>query len=302
MPMRSLILAAALVVSAAFASSAHAAPNVLVSIKPLHSIVAAVMENAGTPELLLGGAASPHSYALKPSDAEKLARSEVIFWVGPQLENFLERPLANLAPRARIIALAGAQGVRLLPARRGGAWDADPDEGESGTDGHIWLDPDNGIAIARAAAAALGAADPPHVRLYAANAEAFAQRVKQLDAGLARRLTPVRARPYIVFHDAYHYFENHYGLKPVGSVTVASDRPAGTRRIEQIHARIKGAQVACVFSTPQFSPRLIAALTEGTAARTASLDDLGANIAPGPRAYETLLSEIAGTLVSCLDR
>jgi zinc transport system substrate-binding protein len=126
--------------------------------------------------------------------------------------------------------------------------------------------------------------------------------VKRLDAVLAQRLAPIRDRPYIVFHDAYRYFEAHYGLKPVGSVTVASDRPPGTRRIEQIHARIKEAQVACVFSTPQFSPRLVGALTEGTTAKTAALDDLGANIASGPNAYEALLNDLASTLVSCLGR
>src|SRR5258705_3350934 len=127
-------------------ANAHAAPNVLVSIKPLHSIVAAVMEGAGAPELLLTGAASPHSYALKPSDARKIARAEVIFWTGPVLETFLETPLANLGRRARIVPLGDAQGVTRLPARKGGVWEADEDDDHSGgIDGHLWLDPRNGI-------------------------------------------------------------------------------------------------------------------------------------------------------------
>jgi zinc transport system substrate-binding protein len=299
--MRAFVLAAVLLV-VALPASAQPAPKVLVSIKPIHSIVAVVMERGGTPELLLTGAASPHSYALKPSDAEKIWDSDVIFWVGPVLENFLATPLANLAPRARKVALLDSPGVKVRPARKGGPWDADPDEGESGIDGHIWLDPDNGIAIARAVAQALSSADPSRARLYADNAEAFAQRLRQLDAQIARRLAPVRTRPYIVFHDAYRYFEDHYGLKPVGSVTVASDRPPGTRRIETIHSRIKSTNVACVFSTAQFSPRLVAALIEGTSVNSAPLDDLGAGIAPGPNAYERLLSSIAETVVSCLGR
>jgi zinc transport system substrate-binding protein len=298
--MRALLVAIALAVSTA--TGAAAAPKVLVSIKPIHSIVSAVMGDAGAPELLLSGAASPHSYALKPSDAEKIARSDIVFWIGPQLENFLERPLASLATRARAVALIEAPGVIVRAARRGGAWDADPDESERGIDGHIWLDPENGIAIARAAAAALGSADPGHAGLYAANAEAFAQRLKSLDAELSKRLGPIRTRPYIVFHDAYRYFEDHYGLRPVGSVTVASDRPPGTRRIEQIHARIRAADVTCVFSTAQFSPRLVTALTDGTRAKTAPLDDLGSRLQPGSGAYEALLSDVAGTLLSCLGR
>lgn len=283
-------------------STAHAAPapNVLVSIKPLHSIVAAVMDGVAAPELLLTGAASPHSYALKPSDARKIARADVIFWTGPVLETFLETPLATLAAKARVIALADAPGVTRLQARRGGVWEADDDEPSGGIDGHVWLDPRNAIAMAGAIARDLAAADAPHAQLYAANSDSFARRVMRLDAELARGLAPVRGRPYLLFHDAFHYFEAHYGLSPMGAVTVASDRPPGVRRVEILRARIKAAGAICVFSTPQFSPRLLPALTEGSAARTAVLDDFGADIPPGPRLYEALLARIAETLRSCL--
>src|SRR5258706_14670808 len=158
-------------------AAAHAAPapDVLVSIKPLHSIVAAVMDGAGTPELLLTGAASPHSYALKPSDARKIARAEVIFWTGPVLETFLETPLTNLAPRARIVALGDAEGVTRLQARKGGVWEADEDEDHSGgIDGHVWLDPRNAVAMAATIAQTLGITDSSHSKLYAANSEMFA--------------------------------------------------------------------------------------------------------------------------------
>jgi zinc transport system substrate-binding protein len=284
-------------------ASAHAAPapDVLVSIKPLHSIVAAVMEGAGAPELLLTGAASPHSYALKPSDARKIARAEVIFWTGPVLETFLETPLANLAPRARVVALSDAEGVTRLPARKGGVWEADEDDDHArGIDGHVWLDPRNAVAMAAAVARTLAVAEPSRTKLYAANSEAFARSVMRLDAQLARTLEPVRGRPYLLFHDAFHYFEARYGLSPMGAVTVASDRPPGVRRVEILRAKIKAAGAICVFSTPQFSPRLLPALTEGSPARSAVLDDLGADIPPGPRLYEALLAQIAEQLRSCL--
>jgi zinc transport system substrate-binding protein len=287
---------------ALFAAPAEAAPEVLASIKPIHSIVAAVMEGAGTPELLLTGAASPHSYALKPSDAQKIARADVIFWIGPTLETFLETPIANLGSYARVVALADAPGVKLLRARKGGVWGEDPDEDQTGIDGHIWLDPDNAVAIARAAARTLAAADPERAQVYGANAEGFARRVMRLDAELSGELAPLRLRPYLVFHDAYHYFEAHYGLSPAGAVTVASERPPGVRRVEELRARIKRAGPICIFSTPQFSPRLVLALTEGSAARTAVLDDMGADLAPGPAFYEALLRRIAGSIRSCLMR
>jgi zinc transport system substrate-binding protein len=286
---------------AAFAAKADAAPEVLVSIKPIHSIVASVMEGAGEPQLLLQGAASPHSYALKPSDARAIAHAEVIFWVGPELENFLAGPLAKLAPRARRVALAGSPGLIRLPARNGGVWEHDADEPASlGIDGHIWLDPNNGAAIARIAARVLGEADPAHAGAYSANAEAYAARLTALDQGLAIELKPMRGRPYILFHDAYQYFEAHFGLTPLGAVTVASERPPGVRRIEELRARIKSSGAICVLSTPQFTPRLVTALTEGTRARTAAIDDLGAGIPMGPSLYETLLTRIADSFGSCL--
>jgi zinc transport system substrate-binding protein len=162
------------------------------------------------------------------------------------------------------------------------------------------LDPRNAIAMAGAIARTLAAADASHAELYRANSEAFAQRVMRLDAELARSLAPVRGRPYLLFHDAFHYFEARYGLSPMGAVTVASDRPPGVRRVEILRARIKVAGAICVFSTPQFSPRLLPALTEGSAARSAVLDDLGADIPAGPRLYEALLARIAESLRSCL--
>ena len=122
----------------------------------------------------------------------------------------------------------------------------------------------------------------------------------RLDTQLARNLKPAGATSYLLFHDAFHYFEAHYGLSPMGAVTVASDRPPGVRRVEILRARIKAAGAICVFSTPQFSPRLLPTLTEGSAARSAVLDDFGADIPPGPRLYEALLARIAQSLQSCL--
>ncbi len=285
------------------AQAAQSPPKVLVSIKPIHSIVAAVMGKTSSPGLLLTGNASPHSYALKPSDARKIASADVIFWVGPVLETFLERPFATLAPHARIMALSDAEGVLRLPARSGGLWEGDSDyhpDPLATIDGHDWLDPRNAAAMAHAVARALGKRDPERAVIYAANADAFETRMQRLDNELARLLAPVRSRPYIVFHDAFHYFELRYGLSPAGAVTVAEDRPVGARRIEMIHHKIKQTRAICVFSTPQYPPRLVTALTEGTSSRVGMLDDLGSDIPPGPALYETLMRRLADALVACL--
>jgi zinc transport system substrate-binding protein len=294
-------LALALLATALPARAREQSVPVLASIKPVHSIASAVMEGAGTPELLLAGGASPHSYALRPSDAEKLSHARVIFWIGPELETFLVSPLKNVA-RGRVVALGQAPGVTRLAARQGGLWDADADGHEhgGGIDGHLWLNPANGAAMAQAIAAALAAEDPARAALYRGNAQRFTAKMTALDAELAQRLRPLKGRPYIVLHDAFHYFESRYGLTPAGAVTVAADRPVGARRIADIRGRINQGRIACVVLPPQFPSRLADALTEGSPVRRVQLDDLGAALPAGPGLYEALLRQMGAGLASCL--
>jgi len=287
---------------------AGAAPRVAVSLKPLHSLVAAVMEGAGSPELILRGASSPHTYSLRPSEARLLEEADMVFWAGGALEAFLEKPLAALGSRARIVTLLQAPGVALLPARRGGAWDDDAQHGgvgesapeEASADGHLWLDPANAKAIARAAADVLGQVDPANRGRYAANAVRLAARIDALDAELVVRIAPVRGVPYVVFHDAYQYFERHYALRPAGSVAVSPERTPGARRVREIREKIRGLRARCVFGEPQFPPALLATLTEGTEARTGVLDPLGADLSPGPDAWFALMRSLGGSLATCL--
>ena len=276
-------------------------PSVLVSIKPVHSLVAAVMEGVGTPALLIGGAASEHSYALKPSDAHKIATAGLVFWIGPDLETFLATPLANLAADAKVIALGHANGVHRLTARAAGLWTALPKQAAGGrTNPHVWLDPDNAIAMTRAIAAALSQADPAHAPRYAANAAKEIGRIGALDRRLAAELAPVRTRPYIVFHDAYPYFEAHYRLNAIAAVTVEPERPVGPRRIATLRDAIDAGKALCIFREPQFSPAVIQTLARGTAARIGVLDPLGADNLAGPDLYPALMSALAGSLVQCL--
>lgn len=290
--------------------SAAAVPRVAVSVKPLHALVAGVMEGVGAPELVLRGAGSPHTYSLKPSEARLLERAEVIFWVGGALEAFLERPLAALASRAKVVAVLRAPGIAALPARRGGVWG--DEEGQAGhdealhdadadaLDGHLWLDPANAKAIARAAADALGQADPANSGRYQLNADRLAARIDALDREVAALLAPVRAVPYVVFHDAYQYFERRYALRAVGSIAVSPERAPGARRVREIREKIRRLGARCVFGEPQFPPALLATLTEGTGARTGELDPLGAALAPGPDAWFALMRSLAASLADCL--
>jgi len=310
----------AVLLAGARTPSAATAPAVVASIPPAHSLVAAVMEGAGRPVLLVRGQGSPHAWQLRPSDARTLARADVVFWIGPRLETFLVRPLETLAGGARVVRLDASPGISRLPARAAGTFALDAgthahghahndgahghgaDEDAARHDPHVWLDPRNGARMAAHVAHVLGAVDAPNAARYRANADAFAARLRALDRALERRLRPLRDQPFVVFHDAYRYFEHRYGLRAAGAVTVGPQRLPSARQVNALRDRIDAAGVRCVFREPQFEPRLIDTLTEGTSAGTGVLDPLGAGLEPGPELYPTLLERLADSIVECLGR
>lgn len=324
MSARSLCLAAALLASSAGGPGAlqAAAPQVVASIKPIHSLVAGVMQGVGEPALLVKGAGSPHSYSLRPSEARALNDADLVFWVGEQLETFLVKPLDTLADQAVVVELGEAEGVLRLPTREGGMWEAyahdehggaaeeehehqdEPGHEEAHAHGrldmHLWLDPRNAAAMVGAIVGALGQADPAHAALYDANGRQLEARLGQLDHELEARLAGVGERPFLVFHDAYQYLERRYGLNAVGSITVDPQRRPGARRLGELRAKVQELQVVCVFAEPQFEPALVDTVIEGSAARKGVLDPLGAALAAGPDHYFELMNGLAVALVDCL--
>lgn len=291
---------------------AQAEPRVVASIKPIHSLVAGVMEGIGTPALIVQGAGSPHTYSLRPSEARALNRADLVFWIGPVYESFLERPLSGLPAGVEIVRLMDAPGIRTLPAREGGAWEEDEHDHahdhasgpipDAEVDGHLYLDPENAKAIVRAIVAALSARDTANAGRYAANGERMLSRLDALDAELRDTLAPVRGKPFIVFHDAYQYLEQRYGLNAVGSVTVSPERLPGARRLHLLREKIAALKAVCVFAEPQFEPALVQTITEGTSAKIATLDPLGTALPPGPDAYAEILRGLGRSLVDCLGR
>jgi zinc transport system substrate-binding protein len=247
---------------------------------------------------------------LRPSDARALSAAKLVVWAGPGLEAFLVKPLGALAARARVLTLTEAPGMVLLERRDGGAFEtgAEPERdghdhrhGHSGpVNPHLWLDPRNAMEISRQAAAALAELDPGHAPRYAANAARLIARLEVLDRELTARLGPVAEIPFAVFHDAYPYLEARYALRALGALTVDPAVPPGARRLAEMRALLVERGAACVFAEPQFNPALIAAMTEGSGARVATLDPLGAALTPGPEAYFVLMRDLAEALVRCL--
>ncbi len=286
------------------AKSVWAAPDVAVSIKPLHSLVASVMDGIAEPHLILKGYGSPHAVQLRPSGAAALDNADVIFWIGPSLERFLIDPINNLGKDALHVALLDVPGIMTLPVREGGVWVGSPANNhqrlDKVSDPHIWLSPAHAKQMVRAIVDSLVQIDQKNSEIYRNNGTRLWVRIDNMVHDIAAKLESVADTPYIVFHDAFQYFEHAFGLSPVGSVVVNPDRPPGPRRLAEIRRVIMTTGAKCVFSEPQFESAIVAAVTEDTSAKHGILDPLGAGVSAGPDAYFQLMASNARAVASCL--
>ena len=292
------------------AAPAGAAPKVVASIVPVHAIVAAVMGEKGTPELLLSGQMSEHAASLSPQQLAALAGADLIFMATPNVEIRLGQISGSEAVEGKaFVALAEAPGVSHLKLREGGPWEAhdheeagniEGAEGVSAYNGHVWLSPANAKAMAATVAAELAKADPGNAAAYAANAAAFAEESDRLQVEIAAQLAPVKDKPFIVFHDAYPYFEQAFGLSAVGSIADSTAEPPSAKRLGEIRAKLAATGAGCVFREPQFDDRFAATVVEDSSARLGVLDAVGADLTPGPGAYFQLMRNLAASLKTCL--
>ena len=457
----SLILSSTLISTLTF--TAQAEINVVTSVKPVHSLVSGVMEGVGTPDLIVEGAASPHTYSLKPSQAKQLEEADLVFWMGHELESFLEKPLEAITSKAKVIELIDSPGLKKLDMREGGAFDehgheedgehseeghdehageghafewagvfklpagdytwtfakvdgdyADPmmkmvflptsSDGEEGIeeqeevaerlirsqssvkrnhdgrltpneenayqlvfdasrnvtelritiknegayafftehmpfefeadehflknasgkdieptaqepeaghhhhhghgefDVHVWLDPENAKVLVQEIKQALVELDPGNAGTYEANAKNLMVKLDRLISEISSTLASSKGKGFVVFHDAYQYFEERFGMTAVGSITVSPEVVPGASRIRELKDKIVELDAHCVFSEPQFQPKIVFTVAEGTQANTGVLDPLGASIADGPELYFNLIRDMANSLQECLSK
>lgn len=327
----SILLLSAALLTATGANAA--APDVVVSIKPIHSLAASIMKGVGEPELIVDGAASPHTFTLKPSNARALESADMVFWIGHGMEAFLEKPLQALAADATIVTLEDAPNLEKLPFREGGAFEAhdhghddhhehgeeahhehgdeskqeahdhhdhESDHQHGAFDTHLWLDPMNAKTLAVEIEKQLVQVDPENAGIYQANGAELRRQIDALDDELRTMLAPVKDKPFIVFHDAYQYFEHHYGMRVAGSVTVSPETMPGADRVSQIHQKVTQLGATCVFTEPQFEPKLVNVVLEGTPARSATLDPAAATLEAGPGLYFELMRAMAKSMKDCL--
>jgi zinc transport system substrate-binding protein len=281
-------------------------PLVVATIKPLHSLVAGVMDGVGAPKLLLPAGSSPHTYALKPSDAKAIAAADLIVWIGPDLEMYLAKPLSDRAVKSKTLTLLREASIQRHARREGGIWadheSSAPAHGHGAYDPHLWLDPENGRRTATAVAARLATIDPDNASRYGANAARVRSEIDIVEAEIAAALAPLRRERYLVFHDGYQYFERRFGLSAAGAILIDPDRPPGAGRMNALRGRVASGDIRCVFAEPQFAAERVAALVQGTDAKVGTLDPYGTSVAEGPAGYPQMLRTLAASLRDCLAR
>ncbi len=275
-------------VCAFFVMPAAAEIKVVVSIKPLHSLVAAVMKGVGEPALLLSANTSPHDANLKPSSAKMLQNADLVFWVGGELETFLEKALSTISVNTDVTSVLELKGLNFPPSR--------PDSKNP----HIWLDTQNALIILQAVEKKLIEFDPANANKYRANRLEMADRVLQLEREIDQQLRPVRNSAFLTFHDAFRHFENRFSLLRGSTITSNPEVKPGAGRIYELQKIIRDKNIKCIFSEPQFDKRIVDLLREKTRANTASLDPLGNSLDSGIELYPTLLRKIATGFTNCL--
>jgi len=295
----------AFVASFLLIGSAQAEVKVLTSIKPLQLIAAAVQDGVAIPEVLLPPGASPHNYALRPSDVRKVQSVDLLYWIGPDMEDFLPRVLnGRTLPSVAVQDLPGLKLRRFAEDSHSHAEEADEhdhDHRPGSLDAHLWLSPVNARVIASKMAADLSAADPANAARYQSNLKAFDERLDALDLRLKARLAGIAGKPYFVFHEAFDYFEDAYGLKHTGVFSVAAEVQPGAQHVAAMRARLQEVGKTCVFSEPPLRPRLAETLVAGLPVKLAELDALGGYTPATAQGYEQVLEKLGNDLAGCLE-
>ncbi|MGF1690479.1 zinc ABC transporter substrate-binding protein ZnuA [Photobacterium kagoshimensis] len=272
--------------------------NVVTSVKPLQLIVQELTQGVTTPEVLLPAGASPHDYALKPSDVKKIHDADLVIWVGPELETFMARMLSNDVTN---IALTKQSTIDFLYYDHDAEGDhSGHDHSHEGVDPHFWMGPTQSLQAAAVITDTLIAFDPLHKNEYKVNLAQFEKSVNIATDELKKQLQPVAQHGYFVFHDGYGYFEKYFKLNNLGHFTVKPDRRPGAKTLISIRRALQEKQAYCVFSEPQFSPAVVSSVVNGTDVSIGTLDPMATNVAYEQGGYIAFLQELGQSFTKCL--
>ena len=316
-------------------SSANAEVKVVTSIKPIHSLASYVMDGVGKPDVIVDGYNSPHGFSLKPSHAKMLENADLVIWVGEDLEAFLEKPLDTIAKKAKNIEVMDLKGIKKLKFREKNIFEGHDDHGhdehkehghdehkdehkEHGHDEHkdehkehddheghahgehdphVWLDPMNAKVIVKEITKQLVQLDSKNSAAYKANSKKALADIDKLTKNIKKDLS--KDLRFVVFHDAYQYFEKRFGIQVLGALTVNTDVMPGAEQLSEIQEVIEHEKVNCIFSEPQFNPSIIKSIAKDTKVKTGILDPLGAKLDKGKNLYFDLLNNMASSFKGC---
>ena len=293
--------------------------SVVTSIKPLHSLTSYIMEGVGEPELIIDGVASPHNFQIKPSHAKMLQNADLIIWIGDDLESFLPTALKSIPKDAVVFELLDQSGLKKLKFREKNIFEGHDDHGHDehakkeddhddhghddhghghgSFDPHIWLDPANAKVIVKKITNQLSKIDKDNASTYKANSKKV---IKDLDGLIKEVKNEInKDASFVVFHDAYQYFEKRFGLSVIGALTVNPDVMPGAEQLSEIREVIEHEKAKCIFSEPQFNPNIINSIASDTGVKTGVLDPLGANIDKGKNMYFDLIKDMSNSLKDC---
>tara|TARA_B100000795_G_C22800921_1_gene441893 strand:+ start:3131 stop:4033 length:903 start_codon:yes stop_codon:yes gene_type:complete len=296
-------------------------PNVAADIAPVHSLVSRVMDGIGAPKLVVQSGASPHGYRLRPSEAKALQDADLVFWMGEELTPWLDGALKTLASKASITTLMDQEGVILHDFRESVLFEAhdhsdhndekdhddhdddkdhDDHDDHGGHDPHSWLSPENAKLWLNIIASKLSVSDPENAATYFMNAAAGQTEIEEMITEVSATLKPVQGGKFVVFHDAYQYFENDFDFYASGAISLSDASDPSPARVAKIQKRIRDEGIQCVLAEPQFKRGLVATVMEGSEATASVIDPLGADLKTGPKLYTQLIINMAKTLRNCL--
>jgi len=287
-------------------SSANAEVKVVTSIKPIHSLVSYIMDGVGKPDVIVDGYNSPHGFSLKPSHAKMLENADLVIWVGEDLEAFLEKPLQTIAKKAKNIELMDLKGIKKLEFREKNIFeehdghkekDGHEGHGHGEHDPHVWLDPINAKVIIKEITNQLVQLDSKNSSIYKSNSKKALTDIDKLVKDIKKELN--KDLKFVVFHDAYQYFENRFDIQVLGALTINTDVMPGAEQLSEIREVIEHEKINCLFSEPQFNPAIIKSIAKDTKIKTDILDPLGAKLDKGMNLYFDLLKNMSSSFKGC---
>lgn len=277
----------------------HKSVAIVTTIKPIQMLVTAIAGEQLKSVQLIPDGVSPHHYALKPSDTKQLHSASLIFRIDDDFEIFLNKSLQQINQNTSVVSLANVEGVQLISLNKDHEDHEEHHVYSHSKDLHIWLDPNNAIAMSRIIAKKLAEIDPKHKQDYNDRMNQLITKIQVADEKLKIKLKPMSNKAFMVFHNGWGYFEKHYGLKNITVINQSPTDQLGVAKVKVIRNMIKRKKIECLFSEPQSKAAILQTLIKGSHAKASKLDILGSQIKINSDSYIELLDSIADGLLNC---